>query len=241
MDPVKVRQDSVDGWLQKPGPGKNCSNRFAWKAGPVARDDNNKDKILGVATEGYSPDAQTAVNSLLQEFERLKAELREKQDKVSELETVAAEDPLVPLLNRRGFLRELNRALAYARRYDAHMCVVFLDLDKFKDINDRFGHATGDVALKLAANTLLDNLRESDIVGRIGGDEFAVVLWNTDRNFAGIKAKSLVAAIADATLVTPKGRVPLSATAGVAAASKEDSAESVLERADAEMYAAKKR
>ncbi len=207
----------------------------------MARDDNNKDKILGVSTEGYSPDAQTAVNSLLEEFERLKADLREKQDKVSELETVAAEDPLVPLLNRRGFLRELNRALAYAQRYDAHMCIVFLDLDKFKDINDRFGHATGDVALKLVANTLLENLRESDIVGRIGGDEFAIVLWNTDRKTAIIKAKALVEAIAAATLVTPEGRVPLSATAGVSEASKDDSAESVLGRADTEMYAAKRR
>lgn len=207
----------------------------------MARDDNNKDDILGVSAQGYSPDAQTAVNLLLEEFERLKTELRANKDKVSELETVAAEDPLVPLLNRRGFLRELNRALAYARRYDASMCVVFLDLDKFKGINDRFGHPTGDLALRLAANTLLDNLRESDIVGRIGGDEFAIVLWNTDRETAETKAKSLVDSIAMATLVTPEGRVPLSATAGVAEASKEDSAESVLARADVEMYQAKKR
>ncbi len=207
----------------------------------MARDENDNEDILGVPVDGFSPDAQEAVNSLLAEFDRLKAELDANKTKVSELETVAAEDTLVPVLNRRGFLRELNRSLSYGRRYGASMCVVFMDMDKFKGINDKYGHAIGDAALIVAGNTLLDNLRESDIVGRLGGDEFAIVLWNANLDAASIKAKSLVDDLANATFDTPDGPVALAATAGVALAVKDDTAESLLGRADSEMYAAKKR
>lgn len=207
----------------------------------MARDENDNEDILGVPVGGFSPDAQDAVNSLLDEFDRLKAELKANKTKVSELETMASEDSLVPVLNRRGFLRELNRSLSYGRRYGASMCVVFMDLDKFKNINDKYGHAVGDAALIVAGNTLLDNLRKSDIVGRLGGDEFAIVLWNADLEVALLKAKSLVDDLSSATFDTPDGPVALAATAGVALATKDDSAESLLERADSEMYAAKKR
>lgn len=205
----------------------------------MGRKSKNRDGAGKVTVDDLPPQAQAAVQSLLSEFEQLKAELEETRTKVSELETVAAEDPLVPLLNRRAFLRELKRALAFSRRYEAGMCVAYVDLDQFKQVNDNWGHAVGDDALMTTANTLVANLRESDIVGRLGGDEFALVLWNIELDVAETKAKSLVEALASARFDTPDGPRPVAATIGVVEADPEDDADSVLARADKEMYARK--
>ncbi len=196
--------------------------------------------LLGVSSNSFSPDAQSAVIALLEEFDHLKHELENTRGRVSELEAMASEDPLVPLLNRRGFIREINRAISYARRYGTDISVVFLDLNKFKEINDSYGHATGDAALKVAANILEENVRQSDIVGRIGGDEFAVALLNTAEDHAQTKAESLVEAL-KATRIPVKGDIiSLSASVGVAQIADGENAEDVLARADEKMYAAKR-
>ena len=195
--------------------------------------------LLGVPSDSFAPEAQSAVISLLEEYDRLKHELENTKGRVVELETMASEDPLVPLLNRRGFLREFERAISYARRYGTDISIVFLDLNKFKIINDTYGHATGDAALKVAANILEENVRESDIVGRIGGDEFAVALLNTSETFAQTKAESLVGALKAARIPVGEDIVSLSAAVGVTRIEDDETAEEALARADAKMYAAK--
>lgn len=196
--------------------------------------------LLGVPSNSFAPDAQSAVLALLEEFDRLKQELESSRTRVTELEAMASEDPLVPLLNRRGFLREFSRAVSYAQRYGTDVSVVFIDLNKFKEINDNFGHAAGDTALKVAADILTENVRESDIVGRIGGDEFAVVLLNTAIEPATDKAASLALALTGARIPVNEDIVSLSAAVGVAQLGDGESAEDALARADAEMYAAKR-
>ncbi|MBX9717060.1 MAG: GGDEF domain-containing protein, partial [Burkholderiaceae bacterium] len=92
------------------------------------------------------------------------------------LEHLAQHDSLTGLPNRRLFQLQLEKDMAYARRYGGEVSVLFIDLDDFKDINDRLGHDTGDMVLRAIANRLFSVLREGDTVARLGGDEFVVLL-----------------------------------------------------------------
>ena len=99
------------------------------------------------------------------------------------------------MLNRRGFERELKRSLAYVKRYGTSAALIYIDLDGFKPVNDRHGHSAGDAVLKAIAAALVRNVRASDVVARIGGDEFAVLLWNVNGANAAAKAGALEAAV----------------------------------------------
>lgn len=171
------------------------------------------------------------------ELKRLRAELAFARRRIAELEEQVDEDPLLPLLNRRGFMRELERALAFARRYGANASLVYLDLDHFKAVNDRHGHDRGDAVLKAVAQTLLDNVRRSDVVGRLGGDEFAVLLWSADSQVADTKARALCEQIGAAVPAWAGLETPLGASFGVAALDGRMDAREALSRADKAMYA----
>jgi diguanylate cyclase (GGDEF)-like protein/PAS domain S-box-containing protein len=108
----------------------------------------------------------------------------------------ATHDPLTGLLNRSRFDEELGAHLARCRRYGATGAVLYLDVDRFKAINDTFGHDVGDHVIHAVARTIRESLRESDVVARLGGDEFAVLLPATDRPQAARVAEKLGAAIA---------------------------------------------
>lgn len=176
---------------------------------------------------------------LAAEVARLQAELDAMRERLKELEETAERDPLTDVLNRRGFARELTRAIAYLSRYSARAVLIYLDLDGFKPVNDRHGHAAGDAVLKAVAATLTRHVRASDSVGRLGGDEFAVLLWNLDDQDARAKALALEADITRVPI--PWGEVTLSAaaSAGVAPLSADDTPAEVIARADAAMYARK--
>src|ERR1700751_2318186 len=105
--------------------------------------------------------------SVLAENERLKRELAVARARIGELEARADIDPLLDILNRRGFERELKRALAYVKRYGTQASLMFIDLDGFKAVNDRHGHGTGDALLKALSRQLIARVRASDIVGRL--------------------------------------------------------------------------
>jgi GGDEF domain-containing protein len=135
------------------------------------------------------------VNLLSNTFSRrlkdLEAELTAARAQVADLESKIEPDPLLNILNRRGFERELRRALLHAQRYQSSNAVVFIDLDNFKAINDRCGHLAGDAVLKFVSAALIQELRASDIVARFGGDEFAILLWNLSETSARAKALAL--------------------------------------------------
>ena len=125
------------------------------------------------------------------EIGRLTAALAEARARIAELELMAEVDPLLNILNRRGFERALARALAYVKRYRAPAALLYLDLDGFKLINDAHGHAAGDAVLKAVAGILAHNVRGSDVVARLGGDEFAVLLFNLGEIQARRESKDL--------------------------------------------------
>ncbi len=183
-----------------------------------------------------TPAVRSTVMQLMDELDRMSSELMEAKQRVSELEDMADEDPLVPVLNRRGFLRELERTLAYSERYQTPGSVIFCDLDRFKRINDDYGHRVGDDVLRLVADTLVQNVRRSDIIGRLGGDEFAVVLQRATAEQAQVKADEFMARVREQHLVHEGVQIAVSISAGVAAFARGDTVVDVMERADRAMY-----
>jgi diguanylate cyclase (GGDEF)-like protein len=180
-----------------------------------------------------------SVTALLAENERLKRELAVARARVGELEARADIDPLLDILNRRGFERELKRALSHVKRYGTQAVLMFVDLDGFKGINDRYGHGAGDLLLKAVARELIGHVRASDIVGRIGGDEFGVLLWRLEGPQATAKARQLEAMIAKVGIPHGKARIEVAASIGVAPLVEDASPVDIIAAADQAMYARK--
>jgi diguanylate cyclase (GGDEF)-like protein len=183
--------------------------------------------------------SQSTVMRLAAEVDALAAELEASRARINELETRIDIDPLTEIRNRRGFFRELERSLAYVKRYGASAALIYIDLDGFKPVNDRHGHAAGDAVLKAIAAALVQHTRTSDVVARMGGDEFAVLLWNVNGAAAAAKASALEAAVYATPVRWNSSTLVVGASAGLALLGALDSPAEVLARADAAMYARK--
>src|ERR1700675_4443562 len=170
---------------------------------------------------------------------RLKAQLSQALARIDELQASAETDFLLDILNRRGFERELHRAIAYIQRYHASGALIVLDVDRLKPINDAFGHAAGDQVLKAVVAVLARHVRSSDVLGRLGGDEFALLLWNLSETDAHAKAASLEEAVDRLSFNFGGRNVPAGASAGVAILGPHAEAGRALEEADRAMYVRK--
>ena len=184
----------------------------------------------------YHDAGQTAFAAALTAERRI-ADLMER---VAILETTSRSDELTGLLNRRGFLFELNRALAAAKRYDETGMLVYVDLDGFKDINDSFGHPAGDAALCYVARILEENVRATDYVARLGGDEFAVLLTHASREQALGRAEILDQILNTAHVSWESRNIPLAASVGVYAYDQTSTPDDLVRMADEAMYKTKK-
>lgn len=181
-----------------------------------------------------------ASQDLSGEVERLKAEAAHWRARAEAAEALAERDVLTPALNRRGFVRELGRAMAFCRRHGTEASLLYLDLDGFKAVNDVLGHKAGDQALIACAEILNQNLRESDAMGRLGGDEFAVLLLGTDAAGGKAKAASLALALRDEGFAWLETRHPINASIGVRTFSGQTDPEDWMAEADAAMWVRKK-
>lgn len=184
--------------------------------------------------------AADAKADLQAEITRLRAEIAALTERAERAEALADHDVLTPALNRRGFMTVLARNLAYCRRHGIEAALLYLDLDGFKGVNDRLGHAAGDAALIAVAELLLANVRESDAVGRMGGDEFTVVLMNAGAEEGREKALRLSEALNSEGFVWEGERLPLGGSFGVRAYADQADAEVWLSEADAAMWLRKK-
>lgn len=185
------------------------------------------------------PRAHSAATRLTAEVERLAAELEASRVRITELEARVDVDPLTETLNRRGFERALTRSLAYVKRYGVNAALIYIDLDDFKPVNDRYGHAAGDAVLRAVAAALTRHVRASDVVARIGGDEFVVLLWNLSDSAADAKAAALEATVYATPVRWGSSTLVVGASAGVAIVGPLDTPAGVIARADAAMYARK--
>ncbi|MEE8334208.1 MAG: GGDEF domain-containing protein, partial [Alphaproteobacteria bacterium] len=195
---------------------------------------------LGPGGDDLPLDAEAAIMRLLDEIETLRVELDANKRRIAYLENLADRDPLTPVVNRRAFIRELERAKSYAERYGGAASLIFFDLDGMKALNDAHGHACGDRALMVVAETLIANVRASDVVGRLGGDEFGVILAQADTAAAKEKAVDLAETIASAQIDTDDDQITLSASWGVVELGTTRDAAHAMECADQAMYAQKR-
>jgi diguanylate cyclase (GGDEF)-like protein len=157
-----------------------------------------------------------------------------------ELRRMALLDPLTELGNRRYAEITLGSRLSETSRYGWTLGVLFVDLDHFKEINDRHGHDTGDDALRMVARTLRHTARASDFVGRWGGEEFLVLLPNATEAELTAAAERFRALVESSGLRLPSGFLNVTASIGATLARPEETPESVVRRADALMYQAKR-
>ena len=163
-----------------------------------------------------------------------------KDRTVNRYKLAAATDPLTGLLNRRGFFEAAGSLIAISRRNRmAPVSVLVFDLDHFKAVNDRSGHATGDAMLQLFAKVARETLRATDIIGRLGGEEFVALLPSTAAE-AAIAAERVRAAFAVATIVRSGRRIAATVSIGVASASPATAIDLLITRADDALYRAKK-
>jgi diguanylate cyclase (GGDEF)-like protein len=160
--------------------------------------------------------------------------------RVAELETVAVTDPLTGLLNRRGMQLELERALAAARRYDEQGVLIYIDLDGFKPINDAYGHAAGDHVLRRVGAVLSENVRPTDRVARVGGDEFVVLLTRVAPEAGLTRAELLERRVNQTAVEWQDHTLAVRASFGFQAFGPNDAGPDVLGRADETMYAMKR-
>jgi diguanylate cyclase (GGDEF)-like protein len=195
---------------------------------------------LGVPDSELTLRVRETIMHLAGEVETLNVELRQTRLRLEQAEHQADRDQLLPVLNRRAFVRELTRQIAVSARYDTPASVVYFDLDDFKRINDTYGHAGGDAVLAHFAATVLDNVRESDVVGRLGGDEFAVILSHANGEQADRKAKSLIDALSARPTMFKDQAVPVGVSFGAFELRAGEDAESAMARADQAMYRRKR-
>jgi diguanylate cyclase (GGDEF)-like protein len=197
--------------------------------------------FLGLNESELSPNVRAALVALLDEVGRLRKELELTRKRISHLERMADEDSMLPIANRRAFVRELTRLISYSERYGTAGSVLYFDLNGMKEINDRYGHPAGDEALRHFARLLVANVRDSDVVGRLGGDEFGVILAQADEKQARDKAGALVELIKSRPVMWQSEALPLSCAVGIHQFSPRQNADEALSKADADMYDEKRR
>ena len=180
--------------------------------------------------------ANDTIRYLDSKIKALRKEIKANEDRMSELETLVDSDPLVPVFNRRAFMREVNRTNSYAERYGGINCLFYMDIDGMKQINDQHGHAAGDAALVGLGELLQQNFHASDLVARLGGDEFGVMMAKANYKTATLKATHLQELIKKVEIKFANEQIMLSVKLGVIEMTPKMTAAEALKQADEAMY-----
>lgn len=203
---------------------------MTWQTGQIAKGDfSQRVEFLGEFSHSF--------NWMVEQLEAYRQRILGQN---RELERLATTDPLTGVYNRRYFMDFATKEFLRSQRYSTVFCVIQMDLDHFKKINDTHGHAVGDEVIKAFTTNCLEVLRESDVLGRIGGEEFSIILPETEMEGTLIVAERFRQAIADLKLYVDDQIVHFTVSIGVAKLRQEDSGiEAVLRRADEALYLAK--
>jgi diguanylate cyclase (GGDEF)-like protein len=196
--------------------------------------------ILGIPEAEFTPKVRDAIMGLMSEVDSLRRELSQTRSRLDEAEKTADQDHMLPLLNRRAFVRELTRYIAFTGRYNTPASLIYFDLNHLKATNDSLGHAAGDAVLTQFSNVLLAHVRESDCVGRLGGDEFGILLSHATQEQALKKADVLANAVQAQPAAWNGHSIPVSFAYGAFELKSGDNADLALARADEAMYAQKR-
>jgi len=192
--------------------------------------------VLGIPEDEFTPKVRDAIMGLMSEVDSLRRELSQTRTRLEDMEKAADQDGMLPLLNRRAFVRELTRTIAIADRYNTPASLVYFDLNYLKKTNDTYGHAAGDAVLAHFADVLVAHVRDSDYVGRLGGDEFGVLLSHANQEQALRKADSLARALKESPTEWNGNLIPVSFAYGAFELKSGDNPDLAMARADQAMY-----
>lgn len=196
--------------------------------------------IMGIPESEFTPNVRAAIMALMAEVDRLRHDLAAAKDKLDTLQGQADRDALLPILNRRAFVREMSRMMAFSERYEVPVALVYIDLNGFKPINDGYGHNAGDAALTHVCEVFANNIRETDILGRLGGDEFGLILPKADIGTAKRKALYLHERLRERPFVWQDVALRISFAHGVSVLQAGQTATDAIAEADQAMYRAKR-
>ena len=186
-----------------------------------------------------SEETNSALRLALVAMTEAQKRIERQEARIAELECLSVTDELTGVMNRRGFDMQLRKAIAQSKRHDQGGVVLMIDLDRFKAVNDTFGHAAGDQLLQTVAGVLTSDVRETDTVARLGGDEFSVLMPDLDAEDGLRRADRLSDRLNTAALAWNGSVLSVSASVGAVRYGTEDRAEDVMHRADEIMYARK--
>ncbi|MCX5877152.1 MAG: GGDEF domain-containing protein [Deltaproteobacteria bacterium] len=203
---------------------------LTWQTGQIAKGDfSQRVEFLGEFSLSF--------NWMVEQLEAYRQRILGQN---RELERLASTDPLTGVYNRRYFMAFVTKEFLRSQRYSHVFSVIQMDIDHFKKINDTHGHAVGDEVLKAFTANCLEVLRESDVLGRIGGEEFSIILPETDLSGALIVAERFRQTIADLKVYVEEQTVHFTVSIGVTNLRQDDTGiEAVLRRADEALYLAK--
>ena len=178
---------------------------------------------------------------LMENLSQTKKDLAEKEAAIQKLEQQSHTDPLTQLLNRRGWHKRLEMEFERSKRYQHPFSIIMIDIDHFKRFNDFYGHIVGDAILRKFSLLLKGTVRSVDTVFRYGGEEFTILLPETDLHNAVVVAKRILEKINNTVFTYKKKNLELKVTAsiGVADSKNKDSPEKILELADQALYLSK--
>lgn len=192
--------------------------------------------VMGIPETEFTPKVREAILTLMQEVDTLRRELDGMKKRLAAEKQLADQDPLLPIYNRRAFVRELTKAQASVERYHGKASLVYIDLNNFKTINDTFGHQAGDHVLQKISRRLVESVRETDVVGRLGGDEFGLILANTSQEASSV----LIARLLDGLQLQPVSwqnqPLDISMACGIVSINPGEDVEEIMALADNEMY-----
>jgi len=196
--------------------------------------------VLGIPEQEFTPRVRDAIMTLMHEVDRLRREIDQTRSRLEDMAKAADQDMLLPILNPRAFVRELTRFIGFHERYGTPSSVVYFDLNNFKHINDAHGHAAGDSVLQHFATLLSSQTRESDVLARIGGDEFGLILAHVTLDQAMKKAESLAQNLRDNPAKWNGEEMPVNFSFGVYELRAGASPDRAIAEADQAMYQQKR-
>lgn len=202
---------------------------------------NERMAMLGIPEGEMTESVKLAVSALLEKLDDISRDLSRTKEALSEMEQLVDVDCIAPIPNRRAFMRRLTWAITMHERYGHPSTILYFDINDFKEINDTHGHAAGDLAIRHISQLLSNAMRESDFLARIGGDEFAIIMYYANEEAAQKRGEFIADKLRSTPFIFGGKQIHLSAAYGYYAVHNGDDAESCLASADMSMYVDKRR
>ena len=192
--------------------------------------------VMGIPEAEFTPKVREAILTLMEEVNALRKELEDMKKRLSAEKQKADQDPLLSIYNRRAFVRELTKVQASIERYNGKASLVYIDLNNFKMINDTHGHQAGDHVLHEISRRLVESVRETDVVGRLGGDEFGLILSNTEKDASSVLIQRLSKELQTRPVLWENTSLDVSMACGIVTIAPGHDVQEIIAMADNEMY-----